>query len=519
MNDMNTTLYVYDEANLKSLKDNFTDYHFISIAYFFHRCDTIPELKNEDLSPFKNTVIDITNLVKDANYYRIFTERYLWILSEKIENLYFCINYKEFDSFIKSFPHMFDKQNFDFTTATTEIIPDNSRLIYREAQPLYVYRNIEKANELFQQKLLISLSDLIDECEGIAFRYNINHISDIINKEGIEYIDLSSIVKTLKVRSDLIFQFEILVNRISTVKEIKCCIKDALIFEIDELFPFSFSEKIYIDDNNCSKIKSEEKKTIEIDQVDSLVTEICNKLRGHDTFKTDFKNNMRKFYFLNGMGEKKILSIILCGYSGVGKTEFAKIISQTMFPNEPLIKINFGNYSSEGVLNSLIGSPLGYMGSEEGGELINKIKLSKTRIILIDEFEKATPSVFNFFYELLEDGVFTDRHGIAHNLNGYIIIFTSNMTQDEYHKHIPDSLKSRFDMVYYFLDLPQKEKELYIYNTVNNLIEKLKDQFGVQIAIENIQKELNELVKYKNLRDIKRNVEDIVINEFSKVYK
>ena len=104
------------------------------------------------------------------------------------------------------------------------------------------------------------------------------------------------------------------------------------------------------------------------------------------------------------MNERKIFSIMLCGDSGIGKTEFAKITSEILFPNEPLIKINFGNYSTEGVLNSLIGSPLGYIGSEEGGELINKINTSGAKLILIDEFEKATPSVYNFFYELLEIG-------------------------------------------------------------------------------------------------------------------
>lgn len=73
-----------------------------------------------------------------------------------------------------------------------------------------------------------------------------------------------------------------------------------------------------------------------------------------------------------------------------------------MYPNQAFIKINFGNYSNEGVLNSLIGSPLGYIGSEEGGELINKMKLSKSKVILIDEFEKATPSVFHFFMNCLK---------------------------------------------------------------------------------------------------------------------
>lgn len=123
------------------------------------------------------------------------------------------------------------------------------------------------------------------------------------------------------------------------------------------------------------------KEVIEVDDYENdLDTEvICriadginSALKGHDDFKIDFKRNLLKYSFLNNMGDRKIFSIIICGESGIGKTEFAKIVSEKMFPQEELIKINFGNYSTEGVLNSLIGSPLGYVGSEEGGELINK---------------------------------------------------------------------------------------------------------------------------------------------------
>lgn len=170
-------------------------------------------------------------------------------------------------------------------------------------------------------------------------------------------------------------------------------------------------------------------------------------------------------------------------------------------------------------MNSLIGSPLGYSGSEEGGELINKISASKSRIILIDEFEKATPSVYNFFYELLEDGKFTDRHGVEHDLNGYIIVFTSNMTEKQYQKYIPNSLKSRFDMIYNFEDIEVEEKLKYIESTTMMLIENLKEEFGVKVDFEVISMPVNELVKHKNLRDIKRRIEDIVFVEFFKHYK
>ena len=126
--------------------------------------------------------------------------------------------------------------------------------------------------------------------------------------------------------------------------------------------------------------------------------------------------------------------------------------------------------------------------------------------------------MYNFFYELLEDGIFTDRHGVQHDLNGYIIVFTSNMSQEQYKKHIPDSLKSRFDMIYYFEDLPDQDKRTYIYETAEKLHERLTQQFGVTIDMQKVQKDLEGLVAHSNLRYIKRRVEDIVFNEFFSGY-
>ena len=135
---------------------------------------------------------------------------------------------------------------------------------------------------------------------------------------------------------------------------------------------------------------------------------------------------------------------------------------------------------------------------------------------MIDEFEKATPSIYNFFYELLEDGVFTDRHGNRHDLNGYIIIFTSNMTQEIYQEHIPNSLRSRFDMVYYFIDIPSSDKIIFIQETAKSLIDKLEHNYGIRINYEDVEKDLVRLANHKNLRDIKRKVEDIIFMEFFK---
>jgi len=267
---------------------------------------------------------------------------------------------------------------------------------------LYVYKNQATIKKLYKDGNAISLANLVEECESIIFKYSLENIGCTIAEKGIRYIDLSSIIKTLKLRRDLTFQFEILIHHIASANNVKYSLESGLVTEIIELFPLVFGEEQNIDD--CvdeAEISGEEPQRVDVDKVNLLVEQISEKLKGHIAFKDDFKHNLLKFTFLNKMNERKILSILLCGDSGIGKTEFAKIASSVIYPDEPLIKINFGNYSTEGVLNSLIGSPLGYYGSEEGGELINKIGTSKSKIILIDEFEKATPSVFNFFYRTI----------------------------------------------------------------------------------------------------------------------
>lgn len=521
-NKMRSDLYVYDIKSLKFMRESLEGFRFFSIAYFIHASSTIEELVEMDAAEINNSIIDITNLIKDGNYYRVFTERYLWALTDNFENVHFSLQAQFLDLFNDMFPYHFDEDDINYNYRKVEEYKISEKVLPLHAPlELFVYKNPATIKRLHKDGSSISLSNLIEECEGIAFKYNLENIVRVIAEKGVEYIDLSSVIKTLKLRGDLIFQFEILIHQIiSSIEHIKYCVGSNLTTETCELFPLVFGGEVYIDDSvDDNKSDYEQPKVIDISKVNSISDNLNERLQGHTDFKVDFKHNLLKFSLLNVMGERKILSLLLCGDTGLGKTEFAKIVSSIMFPVEPLIKINFGNYSTEGVLNSLIGSPLGYIGSEEGGELINKINMSKSKIILIDEFERATPSVFNFFYELLEDGIFTDRHGVEHNLNGYIIVFTSNMTQNQYQKHIPNSLKSRFDMLYYFIDLPIEEKTIYIHNTASNLIEKLVKEFDVLVDVESIKQQLDDLVKYKNLRDIKRRIEDIVFSEFFSRYK
>lgn len=516
---METKLYVYDSNTLNNLKTKLHDYTFYSLPYFYNTFENLNQL-DEIGDNFDKIVIDISNVIYD-NFNRVFIERYILKLSE-YDNICFCIHSTLYDKLINSYPFLFSENSVSHEYHIEDGEQNKRTQEIKMVTPaeLYVYEKREPGKGYIPNKCAITLSNIIDDLDGIILNYDCNKIKEFITKSQIEYIDISSAVNTLNIRRDQIFYFEKLFLKILEISDINFCVEENVSSDTLKLFPLLFSNIKQIDlfiEQGTGLPAEDIKNTIDISNLDIKINNVFTILKGHDLFKNDFRHNLQKYYFLNCINERKIFSIIICGESGIGKTEFAKILSNELYPNEPLIKINFGNYSTEGVLNSLIGSPLGYVGSDEGGELINKINLSKSKVILIDEFERATPNVYNFFYELLEDGIFTDRHGSEHNLNGYIIIFTSNMSQNQYKKHIPNSLKSRFDMVYYFVDLPIEEKMKYIYATANNLINKLRQHFNKDVDISAIKIELNALCQYNNLREIKRKVEDVVFVEFFKL--
>jgi ATP-dependent Clp protease ATP-binding subunit ClpC len=131
-----------------------------------------------------------------------------------------------------------------------------------------------------------------------------------------------------------------------------------------------------------------------------------------------------------GLKEKNrpIGSFLFLGPTGVGKTELAKALAEFLLDDENrIIRLDMSEYMEKHTVSKIIGSPPGYVGYEEGGQLTEKVRRNPYSVILLDELEKAHPDVFNILLQLLEDGRLTDAHGRVTSFKNAIIIGTSNI--------------------------------------------------------------------------------------------
>ena len=178
-------------------------------------------------------------------------------------------------------------------------------------------------------------------------------------------------------------------------------------------------------------IPSETIKQSEIEKLNTLADALKNKIVGQDE-AIDLVADAVKCQRVGIYGKDKPVSFVLVGPTGVGKTELAKLIAEYLFGSrDNLIRFDMSEFMEKHATARLTGSPPGYVGYDDAGQLTEKVRRKPYSVILFDEIEKAHPDVMNILLQILDEGKLSDSHGRNVNFRNTIIIMTSNAGSNE----------------------------------------------------------------------------------------
>jgi ATP-dependent Clp protease ATP-binding subunit ClpB len=287
-------------------------------------------------------------------------------------------------------------------------------------------------------------------------------------------------------------------------------------------------------------MKSEKMKLLALEE------ELHKRVVGQDEAISAIANAIRRSRAGIQESKKPIGSFIFMGTTGVGKTELAKTLAEYLFDTEDaIIRFDMSEFQEAHSISRLIGSPPGYIGFDEGGQLTEKVRRKPYSVILFDEIEKAHPDIFNILLQVLDDGRLTDNKGRTADFKNAIIIMTSNLgseiIQENYSNRndysddeifaktkseISDLLKrtlkpeflNRIDEIVMFQPLSKKEIKTIIKLQINQLNDMLEQQ-NIKVEFSKYALDLLADLGYDPLygaRPLKRVIQKEVLNELSK---
>lgn len=169
----------------------------------------------------------------------------------------------------------------------------------------------------------------------------------------------------------------------------------------------------------------------ESNKLSHLESSLSKRVVGQSKAVTAIANAVRRSRAGISDADRPIGSFLFLGPTGVGKTETAKALAEQLFDDESaIVRIDMSEYMQEHSVSRLIGSPPGYVGYEQGGQLTEAVRRRPYAVILFDEIEKAHPDIFNALLQILDDGRLTDGQGRTVNFTNTVIVMTSNIGSD-----------------------------------------------------------------------------------------
>lgn len=172
--------------------------------------------------------------------------------------------------------------------------------------------------------------------------------------------------------------------------------------------------------------------------------------------------------------KRPIGSFLFLGSTGVGKTELSKALAEALFDDEnKIIRLDMSEFMEAHSVSKLIGSPPGYVGFDEGGQLTEQVRRKPYSVVLFDEVEKAHPEVFNMLLQILDDGRLTDSHGKVVSFKNTIIILTSNIGSDKFNKNKVElgfGEEKKLDQSTVMLDELKKYFKPELINRIDNIV-------------------------------------------------
>ena len=326
------------------------------------------------------------------------------------------------------------ERRFQPVTVNEPTIEEAVKIICGIAHYYEEFHGVEVTPEIARQAVILSERYITDR---FLPDKAIDLLDEACSDVNLKNKTIGELARRRKDRDDIDLELEMLAEAeekdyecMATLRSHKLQLEQEIALLEEEPKPVLTMENLARIIELWTKIPASKIQAQEFEQLRSLENRLKEHIVGQDEAISAVSRAIRR----NRVGispKKRPVSFIFVGATGVGKTELVKCLSEELFDSvETLIRLDMSEYMEKHSVSKIIGSPPGYVGYDEAGQLTEKIRRKPYSVILFDELEKAHPDVLNILLQILDDGRITDAQGRIVNFENTIIVMTSNAGSD-----------------------------------------------------------------------------------------